>query len=544
MPKYLGLDSSTQSLTAIVIDTGSAGRAAPQIVAEIAVAYKDEPSLAQYHCQNGFLENADEQVRHADPLMWVAALDLLFAKGDPKLWKEIAAISGSGQQHGSVYLNDRFRDAGWSPQAPLAEQVKPLLSRATAPIWMDSSTSDECEEITAAAGGVANVVKITGSRATERFTGPQIRKFYKQSPEDYQSTARIHLVSSFVAWLLTGVDAPIDRGDGAGMNLMDLAAGDWSEQLLAATAPDLRKKLARCASSRTDVGAIAPYFCQKYSFDPACRVIAFSGDNCNSLVGMGSAEAGTAVISLGTSDTYFAAASQGASEPITDPNGFGHVFGDSLDGFMTLICFKNGSLARERVARAVGMAKEVPGKSDESGQPVFSYDWDRFSDAILNESAPGNSGKWMLPYFDPEITPRVLKPEVKLFGGLQLSPADAPAACRAIVEAQALSMKLRSAWIGAPRRLLTTGGGSRNPGLSQVLADVFQREIADIEVPKSAALGAAIRAAVCAGGASPAIARLFAKSGSKVFKPNAAATAVYEEHAARMLDALGDMKSL
>ena len=64
-----------------------------------------------------------------------------------------------------------------------------------------------------------------GSRATLRFTGPQIRRFYKTSPAEWQRTAEIHLVSSFIASLLVGKSASIDLGDGAGMNLLDLATG-------------------------------------------------------------------------------------------------------------------------------------------------------------------------------------------------------------------------------------------------------------------------------------------------------------------------------
>ena len=100
-----------------------------------------------------------------------------------------------------------------------------MLSRRTSPIWMDSATSAECAEITRAAGGEERVVALTGSRAIERFTGPQIRKFYQDSPADWARTCEIHLVSSFMASLLTAPSVPIDLGDGAGMNLLDLGTG-------------------------------------------------------------------------------------------------------------------------------------------------------------------------------------------------------------------------------------------------------------------------------------------------------------------------------
>ena len=55
---------------------------------------------------------------------------------------------------------------------------------------------------------------------------------------------------------------------------------------------------------------------------------------------------------------------------------------------------------------------------------------------------------------------------------------DPAALVRGVVEAQALSMQHHSRWIGeTPSLLLVTGGASRNRGILQVLADVFQAEI-------------------------------------------------------------------
>ena len=65
-----------------------------------------------------------------------------------------------------------------------------------------------------------------------------------------------------------------------------------------------------------------------------------------------------------------------------------------------------------------------------------------------------------------------------------------------MVEAQALSMRLHSAFIGQPpARILVTGGASKNPGILRVLADVFQAEIVPLRVSNSSALGGALRAA-------------------------------------------------
>src|SRR5262249_32902213 len=152
--------------------------------------------------------------------------------------------------------------------------------------------------------GDAAVAALTGSRAYERFTGAQIHKFAAQEPAAYARTDRIHLVSSFMASLLAGRHAPIDPGDGAGMNLMDLAARRWAPRALEATAPDLARRLPDIQDSWAVVGTLAPYWQTRYGFGPA-KVIAWSGDNPCSLIGLGLIDAGQLGISLGTSDTVF-----------------------------------------------------------------------------------------------------------------------------------------------------------------------------------------------------------------------------------------------
>ncbi len=519
MAQYLGLDSSTQSLTAIVIDTDRGA-----IVVNRSLNFGER--LPHYGSPHGFLPNADPTLRHSDPLMWVEALDLLLGElRDSGLeLRRVRGISGAGQQHGSVYLSRSLSTVGgWSTGVPLVEQVRPLLSRPTAPIWMDSATRTECGEIAAALGGDQPVVVITGSRPIERFTGPQIRKFFKEAPEAWARTREIHLVSSFMASLLIGTTAAIDHGDGAGMNLLDLAAGTWSERMLGATAPDLGQKLVPAVPSTTRVGTLDRYFVDKFGFAPGTPVIAFSGDNPSSLVGMGATRPGTAVISLGTSDTVFAA----MTRPHTDPRGYGHVFGNPAGGFMSLICFSNGSLAREEIARR------------------YQLGWDDFSRAILEETAPGNGGCLMLPYFVPEITPKLLKPELRLFGSQAFtSRQDAPAAARAIVEAQALSMRLHSDWIGeSPDTILVTGGASRNPGILRVLADVFQAELRPLGVANASALGASLRAAQAVEGLGwdDLFARFSAPDADLRVLPNPDTRAIYHELGDRFARHLADL---
>jgi xylulokinase len=465
---FLGLDASTQSLSAVVIDLD-----ARKVIYEKSLNF--DQALPKYKTRNGVLPNRDPLVKHSSPLLWADALDLIFAqmKSDGVPLKNILAISGSGQQHGSVYLNARAETvlANLNPKKSLVENLHGIFSRVTSPIWMDSSTTRECAEIRAKLGGIKLTAQKTGSDAFERFTGPQIQKFYKTEKAAYQKTVHIALVSSFMASLLAGKIAPIDFGDGAGMNLMDIRKKNWNAEALAATAPDLEKKLPPLAPSSQFVGKISSYFAEKFGVNPEAQIQVWSGDNPCSVIGLGLIRAGQIAVSLGTSDTFFGT----MKKCQTDSRGEGHVFVSPTGDYMSMICFKNGSLAREKIRELYKIK-----------------DWQTFG-KLLAKTKPGNGGGILLPWFEPEIVPRVNRPKIHRF---DLDAKNVAANCRAVFEAQMISMRLHSQWMNVkPDEIFATGGASNDLALLQVMADVMNCRVLRIEVSKSAALGAALRAA-------------------------------------------------
>jgi len=433
---FLGLDCSTQSFSALIIDANKG-----TIIHEASVNF--EGDLPHYQTSSGFVHGDLPGEVFSDPLMWVEALDLLLAKlvESGADLSAIEAISGSGQQHATVYLNDRFNTTFASLQSVscLKDQLAPCLSRPLSPIWMDSSTGQECEEIASALGSNDELCRRTGSTATQRFSGAQIRRFSKLSPEAWQDTAHVHLNSSFLASLLAGQSVSIDHGDGAGMNLMNLKTSDWDTEIVNITAEGLADKLPTLKPSATMVGNISPYFVEKYQFSPEAKVALWSGDNPCSLVGMGAASPGKMVISLGTSYTLFAA----MEGPVTDPSGFGHVFGNPCGEFMSLICFSEGALALEKLRSELDIT------------------WDEFSDAALSsESSP----------------------------------------VRNLLDKQFIDMKAHSAWMGqSPETIYVTGGAAQNQGICQTIANIFNSNVQRMSTSSSAGLGASIRAAHATG---------------------------------------------
>ncbi|HTM03188.1 MAG TPA: FGGY-family carbohydrate kinase [Vicinamibacterales bacterium] len=488
MPLYLGLDSSTQSLTAIVIEVAPRTR---RVVWECSLNFDD--ILWEYGTRRGVYPHGDPAVVVAPPLMWAKALETVCAwLGMEIPPQEIAAVSGSAQQHGSVYLGADRR-----------------LTRDLSPIWMDSSTTAECREIEAAVGGAHVLAQHTGSRAFERFTAAQIRKFWHRDADAYGQTAHIHLVSSFLASLLIGRHAPIDRGDASGMNLMDLATSTWWAPAVDACAPGLAGKLPQIVDSSTVIGTMGRWWQRHHRFSPA-RVVAWTGDNPSSLVGTGLVRRDRVAISLGTSDTIFGP----MAAPSVDASGTGHVFASPTGGFMGLTCFRNGSLARERVRN------------------MFGFTWSQFSDALAGTPV-GNNGAMLLPWFEPEITPDVPRAGMRTHA---LDPTDAAAHMRAVIEGQAMALWRHSQWMGGEvREIYATGGASVNRAILQVIADVFGADVYQFQVSNSAALGAAMRAthADLAAAGTPVewseLAEAFASPiASSRVRPDPASHAIYE----------------
>lgn len=468
MPLYLGLDSSTQSLSAIVIEMAGEIR---RVVFEDSLGF--DTAFPDYGTQHGVLPSDDPAVASSSPLLWAEALDTMMGRVAAAGFdlQQLAAIAGSAQQHGSVYLHGdaAARLASLDPRQPLAAQIRTIFSRADSPIWMDSSTARECREIAAAVGGPQVLADHTGSRAFERFTGPQIRKFARVDPEGYAATARIHLVSSYLATLLAGSEAPVDPGDGSGMNLMDLAGAAWWPPAVEATAPGLAARLPAIAPASAVVGRLSRYWQERYGF-PAARVVAWSGDNPCALVGTGLVREGRLGVSLGTSDVVFGP----MDAPRVDRSGTGHVFGAPTGAFMGLTVFLNGSLARERIRDEQGLS------------------WEAFS-AALQATPPGNRGAVLLPWFAPEITPTVAVPGVHRYG---LDAADGAANVRGVIEGQMMAMALHSRWMNVSVETIhATGGASANREILRVMADVFGAAVYQFEVGNAASLGAALRAA-------------------------------------------------
>lgn len=455
---YIGIDVSTQAAKLSCVDDQL------HLVHSASVNY--DTDLPSYGTSGGVFKRAGGVVV-TPTTVFVDALGLLFdkLKSESFPFDRVVAISGSGQQHGSVYWSAegiatlKALDAKRTLSEQLGDSVFTIKE---SPIWMDSSTTEICRQLEQLVGGKEALCQLTGSVAYERFTGNQIAKIARENAEAYKSTERISLISSFSASLLAQTIVPIDVSDGAGMNLMDIEKKAWSEKCLAFADGD-DKNTDRLASklgteivpSCNVVGDIGSWFVERYGLRKDCKVVAFAGDNPSSLCAL-PLSGNDLVISLGTSDTAFLTMEKLPEKPLLEASLLVHPIDPSA--YFAMLVYKSGSLVRQ------GIRDKHAGAS-----------WDKF-DQLVKETPAGCGGSIGFFCEDPEILPAGLVgfhrfkdrqplPQDKHFGSAE------PRAC---VESRFLDMRLRADSLGIkPARIIAVGGGSQSIAILQVAADVF-----------------------------------------------------------------------
>ena len=314
-PYFLGIDLSTQSCTGVILD-----RSLRQCGSH---SVNFDAELPSYGTTAG-MNVRDGGVVTSPVDMWLAAMDKLLRGLEPtNLLGEVACVSCSGQQHGSVYWTGAGVEALRSPDAAAKGFDDALDLSAFAlrdcPIWADSSTQEICDAIEASLGGGAAVAALTGSRAYTRFTGVQMAAVAQRHPEAWAKTEHVSLVSSFATSLFLGATAPhalppskvpsskvptrhhllshphpdpkraqpaatgshagdlapMDQADASGTLLMDLASRRWSEAVLAASPLQhgLTERIGPAPlPSYTLLGPLSRLAAESYGLPPSCAV--------------------------------------------------------------------------------------------------------------------------------------------------------------------------------------------------------------------------------------------------------------------------------
>ena len=476
-----------------------------------------DSDLSHYGVVKGVLTNPDEGEVFAPPLMWLEALDLVLDRlsNQGLDFGRVQGLSGAGMQHGTVFWSPEAKRSLFNldPSKPLNKQLESALAHPMSPNWQDASTQHQCDAFDAELVHPQALADATGSKAHHRFSGPQIMRFRTKYPEHWNNTARISLVSSFLASIFVGVVAAIDIADACGMNLWNVRKGAWDERLLALAAGGqdyvaaLKQRLGDVQhDGGRPLGTINNYFATRYGFDPDCKIIPFTGDNPATILAL-PLRSQDAIVSLGTSTTFL------MSTPEYQPDPAYHFMNHPCTKglYMFMLCYKNGGLAREQVRDQMN-ARQPPG--EDVWRPFNST---ALSTPLCTQNDGNDKLRLGLFFPRPEIVPNLpagqwrssYDPKTNVL--TPLATDFAPTDARTIIESQMLSLRLRSQKLvqplaapsgtktlpPQPRRIYLVGGGSANPAIASICGQVLgsAEGVYKLDIGGNAcALGAAYKA--------------------------------------------------
>jgi xylulokinase len=442
MPLFLGIDTSTTSSKALLIDSKG------EVVAVASSPHTLQTPKPLWSEQN--------------PLEWWEAVSASIRSVLKKAGVEgdaVSAIGLTGQMHGLVLLNK----AG--------EVLRPAI------LWNDQRTQAQCDEIHRRVGK-ERFIQITGNVALTGFTAPKILWVAQNEPEVYARAKHVLLPKDYIRYRLTGEYA-MDKADGSGTVLFDLKRRDWSDEVL--TALDiLRTWMPPTFEGPAITGRLTSEAAAATGLTAGTPVAAGGGDQAAQAVGVGAVKPGVVALTVGTSGVVFAT----TPAALIEPEGRLHAFCHAVPGmwhFMGVMLSAAGSLQWYRDTLA----------------PHMSFD-ELLSEA---ESVPaGSEGLQFLPYLSGERTPHPDPLARGAFIGLTLRHRRGHMT-RAVLEGVSYGLRdsftlIKNAGLGEIRQVRASGGGTKSALWRQILASVLEAELVTVNTTEGAAYGAALLAGV------------------------------------------------
>jgi xylulokinase len=441
MSLFIGIDSGTQSVKAVVLDL-DAGKV-----------------IAEARAPHALIEGLPVGHMEQHPRDWVSAMDRVIGEVAAKIDRSrVRGIGVSGQQHGFVPL-----DAG-------GQVIRP------AKLWCDTSTTAECAIITKKLGGPKGAIRKTGNLILPGFTAPKILWLKRNEPENYRRLRRVLLPHDYLNFHLTG-NAFMEFGDASGTALMDVRRRVWSNDAIRAIDKNLADWLPPLSESDAAAGTLRPELASLYGFSSEVVVSAGGGDNMMGAIGTGNVSPGVISASFGTSGTIYAF----ANKPVVDPDGEIAAFCSSTGGWLPLLCTMNVTTVTEQV------------------RTLFGYTHNTLNDTAAAAPA-GADGLLLLPYFAGERTPNVPDGSGVLLG-LNQKTFNPGHVARAAMEGVTMGMNYglrRLATLGVKaKEIRVTGGGAKSAVWRQMMADIFGVPVVGMVEEEGAALGGALQAAWC-----------------------------------------------
>ncbi len=412
-----------------------------------------------------------------DPADWwqgtLKALKAVLSEIEPYT---IAAIGLSGQMHGMVAL----------------DADNQVVRKAI--LWNDQRTGEQCANMTAAAGGLDELLKLTNNQMLTGYTGGKIAWLKDVEPENYARTRLIINPKDYIRYLLTGVLCT-DVSDASGFGLYDVAKNCWSDELIQKSGLT-RSLLPEVVDSTAISGFISSKAAAETGLPVGIPVSGGGGDAVISTTGLGLVKPGRVAITLGTSGVV----AMGLPHLIDNPAGSLQVFrGNSTGTFTAMGVTLAAAGSYHWFREALGRYETLLAK--ESNTSAF-----KLIDEAAAQVPAGSDGLIFLPYLYGERCP-INDPQARGgFIGLQSQHRYGHFA-RAVLEGVAYSMRQVYELIVAQNpdlvsqgEIVLAGGGAASPLWRQIIADVFQLPVRTVYgSAEGGSFGAALVAGVTAG---------------------------------------------
>ncbi|WP_431273152.1 xylulokinase [Variovorax ureilyticus] len=401
------------------------------------------------------------------PSQWWEALETAMAslrRTNADSLASVRAIGLSGQMHGAVAL-----DAA-------GQVLRPAI------LWNDGRSAAQCDELTAL---VPHLADITGNLAMPGFTAPKLLWMRKHEPDLFARTASVLLPKDWLRHMLSGTRAS-DMSDASGTLWLDVAARDWSDEILAACGLAGQHMPALVEGSAV-AGRLKPELAARWGLPAGIPIAGGGGDNAASAVGMGLVSAGQGFVSLGTSGVIFVCGDRFAPDPARAVHAFCHALPGRWHQMAVML---SASSAVTWAARSFGLGNESA-----------------LLAAAATVAADGRRrAPIFLPYLSGERSPHNDANAQGVLIGLTHAHGPAEIAY-AVVEG--VSFGLRDGLDTLQKAtgdLMLVGGGARSAWWAQLLADILQVPLAVCEGGEAGgALGAARLARLADGGSEAAV---------------------------------------
>lgn len=351
---------------------------------------------------------------------------------------------------------------------------------ANAMTWADARATSVYKGLIAEAD-THELYRRTGCPVHSTYHVQRLRWWHRLDPEQAERADLWVGLKDWILHALTGVWAT-DLSLASTTGLLNLSTLTWDPEALRLAGVD-PARLPRLVSPSAVVGQLTEEAAHATGLPVGLPVIAGGSDGAMASLGTGVAAPGQMVITVGTSG----AVRKVVDEPWFDSGErtFCYLLTDALDGPLWFIggAINNGGLALEWVRN-----KLYPELAGAAG----------FEQLIRDAEAvkPGAEGVFLLPYFAGERSPHWAPRDKGMLWGLGMNHTRAHIA-RAAMEGVANCLAdVWDALYGSPATreavVRLTGGITRTPLWSQIVADMLGAPLMALDVADTSATGAAL----------------------------------------------------